>query len=1415
VSRLTPLLPFPEIALEEQTTDALPPEPSGPPDAAARAQALDIRRSFIVEAPAGSGKTGLLIQRYLKLLADDSVTAPEQVLAITFTLKATAELRDRVLAHLEAARRGTTDRAATGLATTDLATTGLATTDLGAPGLDFQTWDMPANKSIDEPLQIAASGTSGPDETSEFAQESRALAQAVLLRDRRLDWQLLDHPHRLNIRTIDSVCAQIAATLPVLSGSGGRLSPATDAQPLYREAARRTLLLLGSGDPLFDDALRDLLLHRDGNLADCETLLADMLALREQWGSLIPLTPSTLDNDWLDGNVLPRLQRTLEQAICAELTALTPLIDDDILADLTLLAADMAHSDGYKGEPSPIAPCKGRTQSPAANAEDLEHWQALIHLLIKPSKPRDWRRSVTANVVKFAIEKHHEAQLKHIIGRLSTSPALVDTLCRIEALPPARYPANQWAVAKSLFRVLSRALIELQLVFAERAQCDFTELSLLAGAALTADSGPDDLAAALGARLQHLLVDEMQDTSAAQYDLIQMLTASWDGHSQTVFLVGDPRQSIYLFRQARVESFLKTMRTQRLGELPLTRLRLTANFRSQQTLVEQFNRDFAGIFPENPAESLPYAAAIPTLPPSPHASGLHWHANPVEIRPANLGSVSIMAQPHLDVSGAMTAGQDAPGVATAHAPLTPAQLRQRQSRRDAAAIRQIARGWLAKPLPLDRETILNERGETVAKPWQIAVLVRSRSHLADIVAAFNVPDRQGKPIAYRAVDITPLNERQEILDLTALTRVLLHPADRVAGLAVLRAPWCGLSLAALHALTGVESDPESEADPGQDSDRIWSALKFQSIQRLLAERGHLLDEDSIERLTRVWTVLEAAAAQRARLTAAQLVERAWRSLGGDAWLKPEEIINTRRFFELLDQVEAESSTGRIDPTLLASRLQRLYAEPNSVPPGQPFVELLTIHAAKGLEWDVVIVPALERGPGFSRARLLTWSELDTAGDGENAPILLAPIAAKGEPIDALTAWLKEIHKKREAAERKRLFYVAATRAREELHLFAAPDLLSNGNLNPRWDSLLKSAWPAAQSHFTTALSARPASPGASSTQTGAPFLAQSSRDRGGVILDPATIAQDSPEPTVLDGIAAAATLHPMPLRDPWPTATPTKDPRPLDAPTPAPGSSPIQRIPLTFDPAARISAAQTERLPYGDAASTSGFDSARREFARPEGSFAARAFGNTVHAFLELLSTRIAAGHSATAILAELPTWTPRIAAILRSAGLPPATADRLTRETRAALANTLRDPNGLWLLDAHPGAATELAVTTWAESTEAASGPSARSIRVDRIFHAGPEPGMAAAPPEEDCLWIIDYKTASHGPTGLDDFLAKQRATYAPQLEAYAAILGSAQSAPTDRVRLALYYPAIPRLIWWRAPSPKTGNLPTPTPDY
>ncbi|WP_433964038.1 UvrD-helicase domain-containing protein [Tunturiibacter gelidiferens] len=573
--------------------------------------------------------------------------------------------------------------------------------------------------------------------------------------------------------------------------------------------------------------------------------------------------------------------------------------------------------------------------------------------------------------------------MKLLVQQLRDRDDVLEAIKRVRNLPPVRYPQEQWVVAKALFRVLSRALVELQLIFARRGECDFTEPGLLAKVALQRDGAVSDLNKALGMSLQHLLVDEMQDTSTGQYELIQLLTQRWDGHSQTVFLVGDPKQSIYLFRQARVERFVKTMQTGLLGDLPVGRLRLTANFRSESDLVEAFNDDFSLLFPRtintaNP-EDVPYVEAQAVRGPSRSGSpSLAWHAR---------------------VLSSETSAE------------TTKKTKRRQAKLEAQQVRAIIEDWRGRPLPQGR-----------SEPWKLAVLVRSRNLLADIVT--ELQDESKGAIPFRAVDIEALGQRQEVLDLFALTRALMHPADRVAWLAVLHAPWCGLGRGDLHMLSGADDPDYSE----------------RCIGDLIAERLDLLNDQSRARLMRVWPVLQAAEEKRSGLSAAQWVERTWRSLGGDVCLKPGELANARRYLQLLDEMEED--TGTFDISLLKRRLDKLFAQPAA---GGWAVDLMTIHKSKGLEWDVVMVPGLQKKDPADREKLLTWSEIDS-GDSEAAHIMLAPIVGRGEGSRELNLWLKGIGKAKEAAERKRLFYVACTRAREELHLFASPEATARGRL---------------------------------------------------------------------------------------------------------------------------------------------------------------------------------------------------------------------------------------------------------------------------------------------------------------------------------------------------------------------------------
>lgn len=1207
-------------------------------DAAARARALDIRASWIVEAPAGSGKTGLLIQRFLKLLAFGGVHRPDQVLALTFTRKADAEMRNRVVEQLAAAAQ-----------------------------------DLPL-----------------PPGARDFERQTREFALAVLARDREHNWRILDSPNQLNIRTIDSFCAELAGSMPLLSAGRGRLSPAEDARPLYRRAAERTLRELGGKDHALSSAIETVLLHRDASVPDFVHLLAEMLAQREQWGELIPLSLEHLNDAALEQGIRRKLDATLRKVICHALNRASLALGAPLLSELAAFANRVSVLPAYKAASSPVALCSQFAQSPGSTAEDLPHWLALVSLLL--AKDGSWRRSFAPNHLLVTLPRSDQDWLRDFISELRAReelrPDLRSSLADLRCLPPTSYPEAQWQVVKALCRVLRHALLELQLLFRAGGKCDFAEIALTATSLLEPGSATDPVQTP-GARLAHLLVDEMQDTSASQYRLLESLTSTWDGSTQTIFLVGDPKQSIYAFRQARVERFLNVMALGRLGDVPVAPLRLTANFRSQAELVRSFNHAFSHIFPtpeEITGETLevvdvPFVAADPVNAPRQRGPSLRWHLSAQPYAPASLEPDEADMPPP-------TVAEDA------------AEIRK--------VIERFLSGWRRRSL---------EGGEK-PRPPRVAVLGRNRSHLAPVIAEFH-KKRGAGPLPFRAVDVENLNQRPEVLDLLALTRALLHPADRIAWFAVLRSPVCGLTLGDLLALSGEGVDSEQGA----------------TVAHLVQTRHGQLSFAGQGLLQRAWPILREAQDSLGRTSFSTQVERTWRSLGGDASLRPEERTNAQRFLDLL--ADLEDGTEPLTIPLLDRRLQALYAEPFA---GETAVELMTIHKSKGLEWDLVVVPGLERSSGRNAHELLKWMELDF---GAETGFILAPIQSKGDEATALSKWLSRLQANREAAEAKRLFYVACTRAREELHLFAAPKRKKDGTLStPASTSLLKAAWAYAEPILNRL--ANPAIP--------APLL-----------FPPIA----APEASL--SLAAAAEAD-------------------LGDEDPASGYAPIRRLPVDYVPLHRFRSGGASQLPYPPA-------TALRQalpFTRPEGSYAARAFGNAVHRLLQLASERLAAGTDLTTFLQELQGWEPRITTVLRAEGLAAPVASREATRVRQALETTLHDPIGSWLLSPLAGARSESTLV----SSDAVHAP---VLRADRTFFAGERP-LASA--DESYLWIVDFKTSEPGGRDLESFLADQRTKYTPQMNAYATASRSA-GQNSGKIVLGLYFPLLGRLVYWLADTP------------
>ncbi|KAF0814208.1 ATP-dependent helicase/nuclease subunit A [Andreprevotia sp. IGB-42] len=649
-----------------------------PQDWQARLAALDPARSFLVQAPAGSGKTELLTDRILALLP--TVSRPEEVVAITFTRKAAAEMHARVMQKLARAR--------------------------------------------------------GPAPETEHALRSWQLAGAVLAHDAEQGWHLLDHPGRLTIQTIDSFCAGLVRRMPYLSQLGGMPATVDDARPHYQAAARATLAM--AGDELLGAPIRLLLSHLDVDLKATEELLAAMLASRDQWLPLLGGLANAFDATELAQD-RALLEYNLRQLVVEEMRSLVdamPMGWYHELAPVARAAAEALEAE-KPGVLTALMDWQGELL--ATGPEALPQWQALRTLLLTGGKPRS-PRGLSKNL-GFPVGCAHKAPMADWLDRhgMEAQAAWAQRLDAVDVLPVPRFTDAQWHTLAALLTTLKLAAAQLLVRFAEQGEVDFTEIASRAVAALGQADEPSDLLLRLDARIHHLLIDEFQDTSQPQIDLLGKLTAGWQaGDGRTLFLVGDPMQSIYRFRKADVGLFLAA-RDHGVGEIAPQFLALTDNFRSQAGIVDWVNLAFARLFPaqddaENSAIAYARSAAFnPALPD--YAVCFH----PVWRRDSELP-----AQAEADVV-----------------------------------------------LALVQQALAHDESGNVA------ILVRAKNHAHRIARKLAQAG-----IAHKAVDLVPLAQRPVVADLVQLTRALCHAGDRLAWLCVLRAPWCGLSLHTLAALFG-------------------------------------------------------------------------------------------------------------------------------------------------------------------------------------------------------------------------------------------------------------------------------------------------------------------------------------------------------------------------------------------------------------------------------------------------------------------------------------------------------------------------------------------------------------------------------------------------------------------------------------
>lgn len=886
-----------------------------PEDSAARERALNVAQSFIVQAPAGSGKTELLIRRFIALLG--VVREPEEVVAITFTRKAAAEMRARVLQAL------------------------------------------------------ADAGKCRPQDP--YRQQLWNMARAAADNNRRSNWQLEQYPARLRIQTIDALCAALTRQMPWLSRFGAPLQIRDDATELYRMAALETLRLLTSGRREWKGAVSALLEHLDNRVNRAIELLTEMLKHRDQW-----LRHLGADSGQSEDARRRRLEEAwsgvVQQELSLALAAVPPESRDDMLDCARYAAAQLLAADPG----SKVTAWHQSEDFLRDTPEDLARWHGLRELLL--TSAGDWRRRVTAKngfpAIKAGSAPAMKDKVAGLLRSLSDNDRFREALQRVGGLPDARFDDGQWHVLAVLTRLLPLAAAQLNVLFAEKGQVDFAEINMRANLALGTFESPTELALQLDHQISHLLVDEFQDTSVTQFELVRRLTAGWtEGDGRTLFLVGDPMQSIYRFREAEVELFLRVQR-EGIGNLKPVPLTLSVNFRSDRRLVEWSNTTFAGRFPEESdfgRGAVAYVASTAFVPDLAQA-GVSFHA-----------------------------------------------LHDGSERDEAECVVELVRQ--------KRRTKCNEK---------IAILVRSRSSLREILPAL-----EAAAIPYSGLDIEKLAWQPVVQDLLSLTRALLFPADRIAWLSILRAPWCGLTLTDLYSLAG-----------GGQRLCIWDSIQD-------PEAGARLSHDGKERLARLTGPVAGALANRGRLPLRRWVENLWLQLSGPACVDAREQLNARMYFELLDEYEHRSGTEYF--TGFSRLVDERWSHTEDTVDQQ--LQIMTLHKAKGLEFDTVIIPGLHRHARTKEKRLLLWEEHMQRGAES---LLMAPLAEYGEK-DPHYEYLRTVHSEKEHHETLRLLYVGCTRARRELHLLGTVNTRADGEPGkPVRQSLLAELWHRVEGEFERA-----------------------------------------------------------------------------------------------------------------------------------------------------------------------------------------------------------------------------------------------------------------------------------------------------------------------------------------------------------
>ena len=901
--------------------------------------ALVLDRNVAITAGAGTGKTTTLTARYLALLDAHPDVGPENIVTITFTRKAAAELRTRV-------REDIYDRLE----------------DAEETGASYERW-----------------------------------------RD------VLDEIDNGYIHTIHAFCAR-----------------------LLREHSIEAPVPFGF-DVLDEDGAADLQREVVVDFLDTEQDDSDVVTLSRLWnhGRLADVLVGLLDErpdstewveHWRDASIEEYMD-FLRREVCdldgdtAQSMLTDPAIEDALDTINRLANADLAVDDDVDGvrllgnltsavEPLPASRSQADGDTCRQVVADLYrtlqkqsgglYGSASWHIM---GKKADWESAKDAySDLKDAVNA--------ILDVLDAHEDALETI-------PGELERNSAHYVLALARVFDEVQDEYVAAKERQNALDYPDLITTTIEFLEAN---DAVRSDLRSKFAAVMVDEFQDTDLRQWRLIKLLT-DLEADADHVFLVGDEKQSIYGFRGADVTTFgtarrdlAATNAAQGLDALPEgnatdpTALELSGNFRSLRTTLDVVDAVFEQLFQAEGDNHAPYEA---------RPQSLTFERDRVEDIAGLEGSVEYLLVPD-DPEVAAELLEDENPVVDAAA--------EHASEAEAQALAARLTHLFADP-PEVQDPDDGEHHE--ATPSDVAILLRRRTHLDRYQRALNEYD-----IPYTVVSGTGFYDTYEVRTLVNLLRVLADPDDDISLYGVLRSPLFGLSDDRLALLTA-------------DSNSLWKALAATDDPPLA---------DAYELLT-TWRTLAGVdnSGETGVLPWGRLLTHIIDDTGYLMSVSADEhgqqaVANVEKFRE---QLRAWSEGGIRTAASLLHRIDR-EAEPDvregeaEIPEGVEGVRLMTIHAAKGLEFPVVVVPDLGSKLNYGRS-IDDHGHVRLTNEADDVPPLLAVKSPSPNDVYSLEATVAHRYARnqslpRERAEAKRLLYVACTRARDRLLLCGTHDV---------------------------------------------------------------------------------------------------------------------------------------------------------------------------------------------------------------------------------------------------------------------------------------------------------------------------------------------------------------------------------------